>query len=277
MSLLSDRWIARQMVLCAETVGEVREQVTEWTCSYKALFTERRWEKQVEELQKLVTPEAIQKFDKSQRNTTKPLSQYMEGSVTVEPPSQTEYCTLRDYILTSICINNTCRAGPASHDSRWSEKGKGRRQPVGSHCFSSTRPWKPMDQHLGSPSLFRMGWNCRLSLKVLKIVCLLGLWVKVENTLLIVSAESGYHFIRRPLPGVSVDPPSSHFKTYQDPLFHQHEILWTFPICSNGCRPPWLDDSTQMFNVGNTFTYEPKKFQRYSCSKLKKRSFPIDF
>ena len=105
-----------KIVLCAETVGEVREQVTEWMCSYKAPLAERRWEKQVEDLQKLVTPEAIQTFDKSQhaRNAIKALGQCMERSVTVEAPSQTEYCTVRDYLLTSICINNACRAGPLS-------------------------------------------------------------------------------------------------------------------------------------------------------------------
>ena len=105
-----------KMVLCAETVGEIREQVTEWMCSYKAPLAERRWEKQVEDLQKLVTPEAIQTFDKSQhaRNAIKALGQCMERAITVEAPSQTEYCAVRDYLLTSICINNACRAGPLS-------------------------------------------------------------------------------------------------------------------------------------------------------------------
>lgn len=43
----------------------MKEQVLEWMSSYNAPIAQRRWEKQLEDLEKLVTPKDIQAFDKS--------------------------------------------------------------------------------------------------------------------------------------------------------------------------------------------------------------------
>ena len=95
---------------------KVKEQVLEWMSSYNGPIAERRWEKQLEDLEKLVTPKDIQAFDKSDlaRNAISTLGQCMDKSRENLPPTQAEYCLVRDYLLTSICINNACRSGPLS-------------------------------------------------------------------------------------------------------------------------------------------------------------------
>ncbi|EDO34472.1 predicted protein [Nematostella vectensis] len=51
--------------LTEEHVTKVRVQVQEWSASFKKPFKERRWEKHQEDLEKLITPEDVQKFSKS--------------------------------------------------------------------------------------------------------------------------------------------------------------------------------------------------------------------
>ena len=46
-----------------EVVRQCKEQVTEWMASYKAPLGKRKWQKQQEDLEKLVTPEDVRKFD----------------------------------------------------------------------------------------------------------------------------------------------------------------------------------------------------------------------
>ena len=95
---------------------KVKEQVLEWMSSYNAPIAQRRWEKQLEDLEKLVTPKDIQAFDKSDlaRNAISTLGQCMATSREKIQPTQAEYCLVRDYLLTNICINNACRSGPLS-------------------------------------------------------------------------------------------------------------------------------------------------------------------
>ena len=99
-----------------EDAWKVKEQVLEWMSSYNAPIAQRRWEKQLEDLEKLVTPKDIQEFDKSglARSAITTLGQCMGISRENIQPTQAEYCLVRDYLLTTICINNACRSGPLS-------------------------------------------------------------------------------------------------------------------------------------------------------------------
>lgn len=99
-----------------EDARKVKEQVLEWMSSYNAPIAQRRWEKQLEDLEKLVTPKDIQEFDKSglARSAITTLGQCMGISRENIQPTQAEYCLVRDYLLTTICINNACRSGPLS-------------------------------------------------------------------------------------------------------------------------------------------------------------------
>lgn len=62
-----------------EDARKVKEQVLKWMSSYNAPIAQRRWEKQLEDLEKLVTPKDIQAFDKSDlvRNAISTLGQCM--------------------------------------------------------------------------------------------------------------------------------------------------------------------------------------------------------
>ena len=99
-----------------EDARKAKEQVLEWMSSYNAPIAQRRWEKQLEDLEKLVTPKDIQEFDKSAlaRSAISTLGQCMGMSRENIQPTQAEYCLVRDYLLTTICINNACRSGPLS-------------------------------------------------------------------------------------------------------------------------------------------------------------------
>ena len=112
------RFIIVEKPRCLKTYIEqalkVREQVQEWMCSYKKPLAERRWEKSMEDLKKLITPDQIQAFDKSEqaRKAVSVLGTHMAKS---EMPSQSDYCLVRDNLITRLCIENACRAGPLSN------------------------------------------------------------------------------------------------------------------------------------------------------------------
>ncbi|EDO33231.1 predicted protein [Nematostella vectensis] len=100
--------------LTEEHVTKVRVQVQEWSASFKKPFKERRWEKHQEDLEKLITPEDVQKFSKSApvRAAISTLGRYMEKEGS---PGQTDFCTVRDHLITRLCIENACRAGPLAN------------------------------------------------------------------------------------------------------------------------------------------------------------------
>ncbi|EDO27707.1 predicted protein [Nematostella vectensis] len=100
--------------LTEEHVTKVRVQVQEWSASFKKPFKERRWEKHQEDLEKLITPEDVQKFSKSAsvRAAISTLGRYMEKEGS---PGQTDFCTVRDHLITRLCIENACRAGPIAN------------------------------------------------------------------------------------------------------------------------------------------------------------------
>ena len=98
-----------------DDVRKLKEQVQEWQTSYNAPIAQRRWQKQMQDLEKLITPNDVQTFEKSDhaREAVSTLGQSMEKQKSF-PPTQSEFCLVHDYLLTSICINNACRAGPLS-------------------------------------------------------------------------------------------------------------------------------------------------------------------
>lgn len=49
-----------------EDARKVKEQVLEWMSSYNAPIAQRRWEKQLEDLEKLVTPKVSQIWHETQ-------------------------------------------------------------------------------------------------------------------------------------------------------------------------------------------------------------------
>uniref|UniRef100_A0A6P8J4E2 Uncharacterized protein LOC116308589 n=1 Tax=Actinia tenebrosa TaxID=6105 RepID=A0A6P8J4E2_ACTTE len=104
-----------EIVQNQEHAQKVKEQVNEWMSSYNGPIAQRRWEKQIEDLEKLITPADIQTFEKSD-NARKAVSILGKsiGSTGDVPPTQSECCLVRDFLLTSLSINNACRAGPLS-------------------------------------------------------------------------------------------------------------------------------------------------------------------
>ena len=66
----------------------------------------------MEDLDKLITPENVQKFASSEmvRRAVAVLGQHMEKDGP-KTPSQTDYCLVRDHLITRLVIENACRAG----------------------------------------------------------------------------------------------------------------------------------------------------------------------
>lgn len=95
-----------------KTLGSLIAQMIQWSKSYHKLVKDRFWEKRMEDMAKLRKPEDIQKYSSSEvaRTAVSILGQYQDkpqGTMS----SQTEYTTVRDYLITSICIVNGSRSG----------------------------------------------------------------------------------------------------------------------------------------------------------------------
>jgi hypothetical protein len=95
-----------------ETLTTLSEQVKLWAKSYRKKGIDRFWEKRMEDMSTMRTPEQVREFDtsKTARLAISLLGEYQdtEGEM---PPSQPEYTTVRDYLLTTLCINNGSRSG----------------------------------------------------------------------------------------------------------------------------------------------------------------------
>lgn len=88
------------------------EQVKMWAKSSRKMSQDRFWEKRVEDIDSLKTPEQIKQFDKSDvaRKAVKILGEFqMEPEILML--SKAEYTIVRDYLMTQICINNGSRSG----------------------------------------------------------------------------------------------------------------------------------------------------------------------
>ena len=81
-----------------------------WIKSNRKKATLRKWEKQSEDACKLATDEDFRKFDSSEpvRRAIKIIASYT-GST--RPIKKGEYTCARDYLLTSLCIDNASRTG----------------------------------------------------------------------------------------------------------------------------------------------------------------------
>jgi len=101
---------------CKEDANKIREQVQEWMCSMKGPVATRKWEKLMEDLEKLIKPEDIQKFDKCDhaRSAVSTLGKCMEKDAP-KTATQADYVHVRDYIITPLCLENACRAGPIAN------------------------------------------------------------------------------------------------------------------------------------------------------------------
>ena len=88
------------------------EQMKMWSKIYNKLVKERFWEKRMEDISCLRTPQQIQQFDISNltREAIKVLGKF-QGCSDNTMPCQKEYVVVRDYFLTMLCINNGTRDG----------------------------------------------------------------------------------------------------------------------------------------------------------------------
>lgn len=96
----------------SEILGSMIEQMKMWSKTYNKQVKERFWEKRMEDISCLRTPEQIQQFDTSElaREAVKILGKFQESSES-KMPCQKEYTVVRDYLLTILCINNGSRSG----------------------------------------------------------------------------------------------------------------------------------------------------------------------
>lgn len=96
----------------SEQLGNLSDQVKQWNKSYKNLVKDRFSEKRMDDLSKLKTPENVQEFDRSKvaRDAITMIGE-SQDALPEKIPTQQEYVTVRDYLLTLLCINNGSRSG----------------------------------------------------------------------------------------------------------------------------------------------------------------------
>ena len=88
------------------------QQVKLWISSFRKKSLDRFWEKRMDDMSSMRTPEQVRAFDTSEvaREAIRLLGEYQDRC-DEEEPTQSEYTTVRDYLLTSVCINNGSRSG----------------------------------------------------------------------------------------------------------------------------------------------------------------------
>ena len=94
----------------SEVLSCLTTHMAQWRKSCRKLVKDRFWEKRMDDMANLKTPQQIKVFDVSSvaRTAVKTLGDFQDlPSGTM--PSQPEYTVVRDYILTLICINNGSR------------------------------------------------------------------------------------------------------------------------------------------------------------------------
>ena len=97
-------------------IRAAKEQVHEWMSSYKKPIARRMWEKKMEDFDNLISADDIRRFDVSEpsRKAVQIIEQYSRDAPS-SYPTQTDYTLVRDFFLTTLCINNACRAGPLAN------------------------------------------------------------------------------------------------------------------------------------------------------------------
>ena len=98
--------------ITAEQIKVIQEQIHEWFNALKIPLRERTWEKRVEDIEHLITPDDIEKFDQSQtvKEAISALNEHVKNNPTIMP-SQKQFILARDHIITRIIIENACRPG----------------------------------------------------------------------------------------------------------------------------------------------------------------------
>ena len=89
-----------------EMLTQLIEQMRLWSKSYRRLVKDRFWEKRLDDLNKLKTPAQVKCFDSSDiaRSAIKILRDFQESPD--KEPNQKDYTTVRDYLLTELCVDN---------------------------------------------------------------------------------------------------------------------------------------------------------------------------
>ncbi|XP_068670188.1 uncharacterized protein [Montipora foliosa] len=95
----------------ADTIRKIEEKARLWSSSYKKDSNRRHLEKQNEDLEKLVTPEMVSKFERSEsaRTAISYIGQ-LSGAHALEV-NQSMYTLIRYFILTEMTIANAHRSG----------------------------------------------------------------------------------------------------------------------------------------------------------------------
>ena len=94
------------------TLSSLSDQAKLWARSYRKLSQDRFWEKRMDDMATMRTPQQVKEFETSivARSAIKMMGEYddYEGEL---PPNQPDYIVVRDYLLTILCINNGSRSG----------------------------------------------------------------------------------------------------------------------------------------------------------------------
>ena len=98
-----------------QRIDVVAETLKRWSASYRKLSNKRMLEKMDKDIENLVTPEKVAKFEKSDtaREVVKILGKLSaDGEVEI---TQTVFVTIRDFLITQIILANANRSGVISN------------------------------------------------------------------------------------------------------------------------------------------------------------------
>ncbi|KAL9958722.1 hypothetical protein ACROYT_G035774 [Oculina patagonica] len=98
---------------CRKVADALYKKCGEWCKSLSKDVKRRFWEKQEEDLARLITPEKIQEFTKTEfaRNQVKTLGQLIDNREKPPALGQQEYCDLRNFLFIHILSQNGHRSG----------------------------------------------------------------------------------------------------------------------------------------------------------------------
>ena len=92
-----------------------RERLQRWSASYKKECNKHQWEKREQDLQRIVTPALVEKFEKSEAaRDAIVLLGHLASAKNIEV-TQRRYTLVRDFLMAEISIDNANRAGVLSN------------------------------------------------------------------------------------------------------------------------------------------------------------------
>jgi integrase len=94
-----------------EMISRMSEKARIWATTYKKDSNKRFWQKQKEDESNLLTPEKVKQFERSKvaREAVKLIGEFSDGKRNAI--SQSEFTTVRNYLIAEIIINNAPRSG----------------------------------------------------------------------------------------------------------------------------------------------------------------------